>query len=167
MTLQHPLKNLVRPQVQLIQHHLRWKVRRQSEKFGQTITTRDQIQTDRWTGWMVVLESQTAKEIVFILRRIIWSSKPTISSLMKSPVAKFVFSLNLAQTQTIQVFFIFVDHLPYYGYPCLLTPWIGALLDKSNCLLLIWGACSRNQFWAMSVSVYILHMCHFSPFGRA
>ena len=36
----------------------------------------------------------------------------------------------------------FFDHLPCCRYLCLLTPWIGVLLNESNCLLLIWGAWS-------------------------
>ena len=30
-------------------------------------------------------------------------------------------------------------------YPCFSTPWIGVLLDDSNCLLLVWGACIRSH----------------------
>ena len=38
------------------------------------------------------------------------------------------------------VFFMF-DHL-HCWYSCLLTPWNGVLLDESNYLFLVWGACS-------------------------
>ena len=33
------------------------------------------------------------------------------------------------------------------GYSCLSTPWIGVLLDESNCFLLIWGGCSCGLIW--------------------
>ena len=41
----------------------------------------------------------------------------------------------------------FLDHLSCCGYPRLLTIWIGVLLEESNCLLLVWGACSYSISW--------------------
>ena len=35
------------------------------------------------------------------------------------------------------IYFNLFHHLPCYGYPCLLTPWIEVLFDESNYLLLI------------------------------
>ena len=41
-------------------------------------------------------------------------------------------------------FNIFLIIFPCYGYSHLLIPWIGVFLDDIDCLLLIWGACSRG-----------------------
>ena len=41
----------------------------------------------------------------------------------------------------LESLFLF-GHLPCCRDPHLLTPWIGVLLNESDCLLLIWGTCS-------------------------
>ena len=39
----------------------------------------------------------------------------------------------------------FVTIFPFLRVSSPLTPWIGVLLDESDCLLLVWGACSRGH----------------------
>ena len=54
---------------------------------------------------------------------------------------------------------IFFDHLPCCWYPCLLTPWIGVLLDESDCLLLVWGAYTKHILF---LKVYFIILVHYS-----
>ena len=46
---------------------------------------------------------------------------------------------------------IFLTISPCCGYPRLSTPWIGVLLDGSNYLLPIWGACSSGFIWTCCI----------------
>ena len=47
----------------------------------------------------------------------------------------------------------FFGHLPCCGNPRLSAPWIEVLQDESDCLILVWGACSRG----LCIDIILLH----------
>ena len=69
---------------------------------------------------------------------------------------------NLNNTRILRWAFFY--YLPWYGYPRLSTPWIGVLLNESDCLLLVWGACSQDL---TSISFLTFsHTLHFSSLKK-
>ena len=77
----------------------------------------------------------------------------------------------------------FFNHLPCYGYPRLLTPWIGVSLDESNWLLLwiyiswrinslfsqrINSSIYPEQNWNLGlwVTIYLNSILHSKPLGH-
>ena len=64
-----------------------------------------------------------------------WNSQPHLST-------------TQIKKQNLRRFFniCFMPSSLSWEYPCPSTPLIGVLLDESNCLLLIWGACSRSNW---------------------
>ena len=49
-------------------------------------------------------------------------------------------------------YFLILSSFFSYGYPRLSTPWIGVLLDEGNCLILEWGAYSRDHMFVLKGS---------------
>ena len=54
------------------------------------------------------------------------------------------------------IFFVMPSSL-FCGYPCLFDPPFGSYFDESDCLLLVWGACSCGQD-TTATALSILHL---------